>query len=359
MIKHLHNLLKQLPLSSTPFNGIGLVGGKMGLCVNLFAFSRVVNDTGINEKANAMLDEIFFESKGNLSLGFTDGLLGIGWGIEFLVRERFVEADSNEILYDLDQRVFLRKFYPTSNNEADYFGFMGLGNYMLSRLKSPSASDDHLSILMIKQNIIGIIEQLDWGKGIVIFGEKNGLPGTLKVLPMMLSFLTEMYELDIYNSRILKILDWVSENIEYNSNAGVGDKIELVTALTKIRPLLRRNNKVDQFIETLQDEISTAVKNTKSVFENPKEYVRIIWSYLEQSKHKSDNQTINKDALFWIGQFSHSYAQLQVGNKQISDKYLLNEIGFLNGFEGLYKILPLISESHNPSDIILSDSHHF
>lgn len=51
-----------------------------------------------------MLEEVIQELHSDLPIRFSDGLCGIGWGVEYLIQNAFIAGDSDEILEDLDQK---------------------------------------------------------------------------------------------------------------------------------------------------------------------------------------------------------------------------------------------------------------
>lgn len=94
----LHYLI--LNCSFTP--DLGLFHGKMG-CVIFFAYySRLTDQSCYAEFASKLLDEIYEDMHHDIPYGMESGLCGIGWGIEYLIQNKYIEGNSDEILEDID-----------------------------------------------------------------------------------------------------------------------------------------------------------------------------------------------------------------------------------------------------------------
>ena len=67
--------------------------------------------------------------------GIQNGLLGIGWGLEYFMQKGFVECDSNDILTELDNKIIERDLRRVKDYSFDT-GIEGLAWYVLIRLLS-------------------------------------------------------------------------------------------------------------------------------------------------------------------------------------------------------------------------------
>jgi hypothetical protein len=80
-----------------------------------------------------MLKQVIQNVKPDSSYSFIFGLCGIGWGIEYLYQNKFIEGDTNEILEDFDKKIMEVNPLRIENIDKDY-GFGGLVLYLLARL---------------------------------------------------------------------------------------------------------------------------------------------------------------------------------------------------------------------------------
>ena len=97
--------LYYLVINSSFVSNIGLFHGKMGLVLFFSFYARYSNDDQYNRFAYDLLDEIYEDIHENVLLNFENGLCGIGWAIEYLVQNGYMEGDTDEILEDIDKRI--------------------------------------------------------------------------------------------------------------------------------------------------------------------------------------------------------------------------------------------------------------
>ena len=129
---------------------LGLLDGKMGIVILLYYYSRFIKNKNYETFAEEILKLIYEEIDTSIPTSFSSGLLGIGWGIEYLAQNEFVEADTKEVLNDLDISIFqLEKKIPILNRHYDdYYGY---GLYYLARTRNgnvPEHKDDMLLLLL-------------------------------------------------------------------------------------------------------------------------------------------------------------------------------------------------------------------
>ena len=96
----LQPLINTLLLNASFIDNIGLMHGKMGISVYFFHLARSTRNKVYEEYAGELIDEIYEEIIVNTPVNFENGLAGIGWGIEYLVQNGFIEADTDEVLED-------------------------------------------------------------------------------------------------------------------------------------------------------------------------------------------------------------------------------------------------------------------
>lgn len=97
---------KRLDACSATVESLGLYNGKMGLalCYNaLYAFSRLEVD---KEIAHFLLDEVCINIGKVNTLSFSDGLLGIGWGMAAIQSDMNVNANVKALLANIDDYIY-------------------------------------------------------------------------------------------------------------------------------------------------------------------------------------------------------------------------------------------------------------
>lgn len=112
---------------------IGINDGRMGLVIFLFHCARFTQNKAYEAKAETMLTGLLEDIKADTHYGFSTGLSGIGWGIEYLHQQGFVEGDTNDILEDFDKKIMEIDPLRIQNINQGY-GLGGIILYLLARL---------------------------------------------------------------------------------------------------------------------------------------------------------------------------------------------------------------------------------
>ena len=92
-------LASYLVLNSTAVESSGL-NGKAGFSICLFELSRLLHDTGLEDKAYQLLLQASISQSDNIT--FEQGLAGIGYAILYLKKRQFIDADFREIFAKQD-----------------------------------------------------------------------------------------------------------------------------------------------------------------------------------------------------------------------------------------------------------------
>lgn len=133
----LFRIAKLLMLHSSYGANLGLMNGKMGIALFFYHLSRYTGRKIYDDFAGDLIDEIYAEIHNHYPSNFKDGLCGIAWGIEYLIQNHFVEADSNEILYDIDRMIFEWDVRKISDYTLDS-GLEGIAHYVIARCTGKS-----------------------------------------------------------------------------------------------------------------------------------------------------------------------------------------------------------------------------
>lgn len=202
-------ILEQSPCMDNP----GLLHGKMGISIYLFHLYKKTGKTLYRDHAELLIDTIWEKAEDNvLPLDFESGLAGVAWGIKYLVKNRFIEAETDDILYELDDKVFKfladRKELPIDLHE----GLLGYGFYLLSRLQDKEFENMTNRDFMLKRLAIDHINQI-----YDTMERKNDLfkePVGFKIdwpLPLLFVLLVEFRKLRFYDRKIDITLERLSK----------------------------------------------------------------------------------------------------------------------------------------------------
>lgn len=128
----LQRIARYLMLHSSFTNNIGLLNGKMGVVLFFMNYARYTNNKRYEKFAGELIDEIYNEIRIDCSRSFGDGLAGIAWGMEYLIRNQFVKANPDEVLEELDIQILERDVRRVKDCSLES-GLKGIAYYTISR----------------------------------------------------------------------------------------------------------------------------------------------------------------------------------------------------------------------------------
>lgn len=274
-------IINSLLLNASFIDNPGLMHGKMGISIYFYHLARQTQNKIYEDYAGELIDEIYEEITINTPAGFENGLAGIGWGIEYLVQNNFIKADTDEVLEEFDNRIFKELIYNTPQEIGLLNGIIGLGAYFLKRVQNPATDDEKIPTLTNKQCLIHLIDELDRKTQNIteIISEppifsinretfklsnnpqtfeqpSNNKPQTTnnkqktteqrttnKIFditwdyPVLLWFLAELYEQNIFNFKVEKIIQRLTEPLSNKLNLPElqSNRLLLALALTKLQ----------------------------------------------------------------------------------------------------------------------------
>ena len=117
----------------------GLYSGEMGLVLFFFYYADYTEDEAYWDYAFELLERVQDRIHKETSIDYKNGLAGIGSAIEFLVQEGFIEADTDEILEDFDERIFS---FENMTHLLTIDELLGIGYYALRRMAGHSVRTD-------------------------------------------------------------------------------------------------------------------------------------------------------------------------------------------------------------------------
>lgn len=84
---------------------IGLYSGKMGFSIFLYYYSRLTENKLFADFAGELIDEIYESVYDGMPLSFSNGLCGIGWGLEYLAKNYFIEIDDSSVFDEINYKI--------------------------------------------------------------------------------------------------------------------------------------------------------------------------------------------------------------------------------------------------------------
>jgi hypothetical protein len=187
---------------------LGVYTGKMGWCLYLFIMANRYNKENWNMAAEDILCSIFKDIDSVSSINLSDGLAGIGLSISYLIEQKYVDGDINRILKDVDNAIF--RTASSSKYQIDCSDMIDTLYYFVVRIKQQDIkSENHLLfcdlIIYIINNIAGNLHDKCF--------EVPFLYTLDYKLPFFLYVLSKVWSLNIYNTKIQKIIDELSDKV--------------------------------------------------------------------------------------------------------------------------------------------------
>jgi hypothetical protein len=116
---------------------MGLINGKMGIVFFMYHYAYYTNNELYNDFAGDLLDEIM-KSSAHIPVDIENGLIGVGWGVNYLMKKGFIDGDPNDVLQNVDTRIF------SSMVVNPLQSVLGQGLYLLSRINMVNNIDNKL-----------------------------------------------------------------------------------------------------------------------------------------------------------------------------------------------------------------------
>ena len=227
-----------------------LFHGNIGFSLLYYHLSRITRNAEYEQIAEELLDKVFANLSVGSSIDYEHGLSGIGWGIEYLVQNGFIEGDTDEILEEVDNKIFKILQKDNLGSFELINGLTGYLFYLISRLKNP-ANPGSITQRINNELLILVINKLDE----VI---TNQFPSIVKEIcfdlfwrfPVMLYGLTKAFKLDIYSEKIeCMIKQWILYFEAYIPSLHI-NRLYMATVLTLINSCLP-NKRIEKQIQIL------------------------------------------------------------------------------------------------------------
>lgn len=139
----LPRIVRHLMWNASFINNIGLLNGKMGITLFFYHYAQYTKNKIYKRFAGDLLDEIYAEIHMDTTKNFQDGLCGIAWGIEYLIRNNFVKAESDIVLEDIDAKIMEWDVRYIRDEKLET-GLKGVAQYAISRTFNRTGTENIL-----------------------------------------------------------------------------------------------------------------------------------------------------------------------------------------------------------------------
>lgn len=335
------NILNSKLLSSVDkIYPIGLLTGKMGLCIYHYYLSRWEDNDELKRIADNLLDDVVSQLSATMDVTIESGLAGIAIGIDHLVKEKFIGGDINEILEDVDSIIFKKLVffdYKDSRNQLPKAESIHLLYYLYIRYVEQTSSDNQY---IFQELIIRTIEMFKYDLQASFFNEHFSFSVQKFHLPFFLYTISKIYELNIYNVRITKILEEYINRIVSTYPVSHANRLYLLCGLINIKSCLPDYKKeIDTHIQLLREGIdiehivNNELKNQDIYVEGGLSSVYMLLFYLQQ---KHPVYSIDYSPQLFFDKINDSEAWNTLQNREF---YFYTYNGLFDGFPGAYLVL--------------------
>ncbi|TRX45894.1 hypothetical protein FNH22_31230 [Fulvivirga sp. M361] len=315
---------------------IGLMHGKMGIALSLYHAQSLVPEIPMSQPDD-LIDEVYQNVNNHPALDFAEGLGGIGWGLMYALKQKFVAGDADELLVDLDKKFNLSLIYKKPHRLCLSDGMAGYGFYFLSRIQVDGGHEEHFATITNKYCLEKIVQELE----LLLTNQSYSIPepddfSLFWDLPVLLFLLGEC----IAENVRAKVVTGMAEKII----RGIGDKPSLRASS---RLLLSLALKYFHLRTGINFEIEGCTVKTSSDHEICEELhdrfsinglagIALLYHIIYQL---NGDPEMRQQAELWLHRAGDALGYIQASNKET----LLSEnLGLANGISGFilaYSIL--------------------
>lgn len=235
---HIKDELDRILYSQT--TNYSLYTGKMGICISYFILAKKDNsNSDYFFAANKILDDLGDEITNVELLGFANGLAGIGWGIEWLAQNKFINVNTDDILEDLDNVLYKTIVYSKSKCLCLETGTIGKALYFYRRLIAVNPSPNRFRLICIHECLILLTDEIadrltDFESGLIsAYNINNSIqlaPENIydisQSLVLIIKLIPHKVNLEVLESLVCKIVSFI-ENYSLSYQSGNNEALDI------------------------------------------------------------------------------------------------------------------------------------
>lgn len=332
-----------LLLNASFIDNLGLMHGKMGIAIYFFHLARETKSSIYEDYAGELIDEIYEEISIHTPCDFGNGLAGIGWGIEYLVQNGFIDADTDEVLEEFDKRIIHEITYHTPENIGVLKGLAGYVVYFSKRVKEcVDKNNDTIANQDALLKAINLLEQYVINNQDDLWTESDRFDITWN-LPMVLWVLGELFESGICQKEAECIIQNILKHLVINNYCLQlqSNCLLLSLAIEKLK-----HSNFEQFSYTFLDNLSRKLQTNLEKESISKELAPnsaflqygtggVAWIY-KQLFQLTNNDFFQEQSHYWNNR-SYGFAETDQGYAgfHVTNDNENMAFGLLNGLAGI------------------------
>ena len=232
---------------------VSLFHGKMGLCIYFYHMSKNESNPEYQSIADRLLDQILLHDLSpNHPIDVENGLAGIGLGVTYLIKNRFVEGDLNELLEVIDSAIYRKIAFIDKQSNIPPTVLLHLTGYLYVRLKEQSDTNYRE---LYQDLIIKVLNMLYDRIDDEFLSEPFSFSIRQYQVPLLLWIISKLLEADFYSDRIYRMLDTLQLQILSRFPMLHANRLFLLWGILHLKPCLKHKS-WDNYIGLLYREIS-------------------------------------------------------------------------------------------------------
>lgn len=336
-------IVKTIINNSPSMRNNGLLNGKIG--VSILLYNLAVENEEIDP--SSLVLDVINEINYNISPDFDNGLAGVGWGLEYLFQNDYIEGEVDDILKEFD-KYLLSIFYSPNLTIDLQKGLIGMGFYLIKRVDN--SRNQTITKLINKQWLALLVQRIILElKDEVIYKHLKDFTSSpfdiYSTYPILIYFLFEVYKLEIYNEEILVMLNKLISSLKNNKLHPKNEikKLQLAVALSQylnpkvtsnISESVNQNFSQEEVLKIMDKLLSNvnkdSIKNSSNIniVSFSKGTMGIVFLY-SQLFYNTKNDSFKLELEFWK---KHSLDILENNNTQKNK--IEKNIGISEGLSG-------------------------
>ena len=218
--KKIIEIYNQIISSDTSNLGIGPIGGKSGIALFLFYYSKHFQDQRAADRGLELLHDCITEvEEGFIFFSYSSGLSGLGSVFQHLSEKEILDINTEEILGSFDEYLKKKMFDCLEENNIDFLhGALGVAYYFLKRNRKEIVLDFIQRFVAIsKNNTTGIYweTEINLGEKIetgVNFGLAHGVFSIISFFNNVISTGSFIEHTALLNEILLELNRYVLAN---------------------------------------------------------------------------------------------------------------------------------------------------
>lgn len=322
--KKIFTALQQIEYSS-------LLKGDMGVCIFFYVIGNENSNPQYIKIGDNILKKVLKEIHENKKIDIETGITGIGLGISYLIKKKYVEGNINEILKDIDIYIYQQMCLIQESNQPCIYNnyLLDILIYFLCRYKEITS----ISLkLILEKCIIDLFNSIYIKRSDTFYNEPY--PFSLKYdICIYLYLLTEIYKLGIERERILHILEEMKYFLFSQTPVLQSNRLTLMVATSIVHHVTGDKDWL-QFSSRLARDLDLKYIFTKEILDKnifPVNGIIAIWLLINMYNKINNTRNINLDSHYIKQRIINS----SFWNRLEYDKELLKRHYSIDGYCGI------------------------